>query len=118
MRRRAPSDDAASPLRASEADSVNLWDAVSTVPRLLSSAVRRGVVPAGLATVATLRREGLTDLHWKAFGDALVRFAQGSGPLLTKLGQILATREDLLPAALCRRFERLYAEQTPMALAR
>ena len=104
-----------SPLRAPEADSGSLWDAVFTLPRLLGSVLLRGVVPAGLATVSTLRREGLTDLHWKALGDAMVRSAQGAGPLLTKLGQILATREDLLPAALCRRLECLYAEQAPMS---
>ena len=115
VRGKTLSDDAASPVPATEVDSGSVWDAISSVPRLLGTAVRRGVVPAGLATVSTLRREGPTDLHWKACGDALVRFAEGAGPLLTKLGQILATREDLLPAALCRRLERLYAQQTPMS---
>ena len=114
VRRRANSDQDASPLRASAADSSSLWDVVSTVPRLLSSALRRGVMPAGIAMVSTLRREGFSDLHWKALGDALVRFAQDAGPLATKLGQVLATHEDLLPAAACRRLERLYAEQAPM----
>jgi ubiquinone biosynthesis protein len=84
-------------------------------PRLLGSALQRGILPAGVATLATLRHEGVRELHWKAIGDALVRFLQDAGPLLTKLGQILATREDLLPAAICRRLERLYSEQPPMS---
>jgi len=113
VREQTPSGN--TPRRNSEADPGNLWDAVSAVPRLLGSAVRRGVVPAGLTTISTLRREGFRDLHWKAFGDALVRFAQGAGPVLTKLGQILATREDLLPVAVCRRLERLYTDQPPMS---
>jgi len=111
---RTPPDGPESLFQPSAADAGSLRDAIFALPRLLGSAVRRGVVPAGFATVSTLRREGLTDLHWKALGDALVRFAKDAGPLLTKLGQILATREDLLPAALCRRLESLYAEQTPM----
>jgi ubiquinone biosynthesis protein len=47
-------------------------------------------------------------------GDALVRFAQHSGPLVAKLGQILATRGDLLPEGVCARLEALYARQPPM----
>ncbi len=93
----------------------SIWDAVSATPRLLASALQRGILPAGKATFTTLRREGISDLHWKAIGDGLVRFLQDAGPLLTKLGQILSTREDLLPKAICRRLERLYSEQPPMS---
>jgi ubiquinone biosynthesis protein len=88
---------------------------VSATPRLLGAALRRGILPAAVATLSTVRREGIAELHWKALGDALVRFLQGAGPVLTKLGQILATREDLLPAAICRRLERLYSGQPPMS---
>jgi ubiquinone biosynthesis protein len=48
-------------------------------------------------------------------GDALVRFFRGSGPFLTKLGQLLATRTDLLPPTVCSRLEALYTEQPPMS---
>jgi ubiquinone biosynthesis protein len=77
-------------------------------------ALRHGVLPAGLATARTLRSEGVDGLHWKVLGDGLVRFLRHSGPLFTKLGQVLATRTDLLPAALCARLESLYSEQPPM----
>lgn len=89
-------------------------DAAETVPRLVHSAVRRGILPVGIATVSTFRREGLSELHWKVLGDALVRFFQGSGPFLTKVGQILATRNDLLPETVCVRLEALYTDQPPM----
>ncbi len=90
-------------------------DAAEAAPRLLASAVRRGLLPAGITTLATARREGLSDLHWKVLGDALVRFFRGSGPFLTKLGQLLATRNDLLPPTVCSRLESLYTEQPAMA---
>ena len=64
--------------------------------------------------VSTAFREGVSQLHWKTVGDALVRFAQHSGPVLTKLGQVLATRNDVLPDAVCERLQALYARQPPM----
>jgi len=88
---------------------------MSAAPRLVGSALRRGILPVGAATLSTVRREGISELHWKALGDALARFLQGAGPVLTKLGQILATRDDLLPAAICKRLDKLYAEQPPMS---
>ena len=89
-------------------------DAAETVPRLVHSAVRRGILPVGIATVSTFRREGLSELHWKVLGDALVRFFQGSGPFLTLVGQILATLNDLLPETVCFRLETLYTDHPPM----
>jgi ubiquinone biosynthesis protein len=94
---------------------VSLWDAVSATPRLVRDALWHGVAPAGVTTLSVARREGLSELHWKAVGDALARFLSGGGPALTKLGQILATREDLLPPAVCQRLARLYADQAPMS---
>jgi ubiquinone biosynthesis protein len=93
-------------------------DAAETAPKLVASAVRKGLLPIGLSTTSLLFREGLSDLHWKVLGDALARFLQGSGPLLTKVGQVLATRTDLLPPAVCYRLESLYAGQRPMSLRR
>ncbi len=58
---------------------------------------------------------GVKDAHWNALGDGLVRFFQESGPVLTKLGQILATRSDILPKAVCERLEVLYDQQPPMS---
>jgi ubiquinone biosynthesis protein len=88
--------------------------AARTLPRVALAALRHGLLPAGLATARTLRREGRAELHWKALGDGLVRFLRHSGPLFTKLGQILATRSDLVPPAVCARLESLYSEQPPM----
>jgi ubiquinone biosynthesis protein len=91
-----------------------LADAAAAVPRLTLNAVRWGVLPSGACAALTVLREGFSELHWKAAGDALVRFAQHSGPLLTKLGQVLATRNDVLPDAVCTRLEALYTDQPPM----
>ncbi len=77
--------------------------------------MRHGLLPAGLSAASLLRREGLSELHWKVLGDGLVRFLQHSGPVFAKFGQILAARSDLLPAAVCARLEALYARQTPMS---
>jgi len=84
------------------------------VPGLAFSAWRHGVLPTLPSATLTLLREGLSDIHWKAIGDALVRFVQHAGPLLTKLGQILATRGDVLPDAVCVRLEALYTRQPAM----
>lgn len=76
--------------------------------------MRHGLLPVGFSAASTARREGLSDLHWKVAGDALVRFLRHSGPVFTKCGQILATRDDLLPTSVCARLEALYSEQAPM----
>src|SRR5262249_18318120 len=92
----------------------SLRHAVWTLPRVALAALRHGLLPAGVAAARTLRREGWAELHWKALGDGLLRFLRHSGPLFTKVGQILATRPDLLPPAACARLEALYSEQPPM----
>ena len=79
--------------------------------------VRHGVLPTGLAAVVTMKDEGASALHWKALGDALVRFFQNAGPVFTKFGQILATRSDLFPETVCTRLERLYTKQPAMPKA-
>ncbi len=84
-------------------------------PALSATALRYGLLPSLPAALALWRREGASQLHWKVLGDALARTLQRAGPVYTKLGQILATREDLLPAALCARLELLYAEQPAMS---
>jgi ubiquinone biosynthesis protein len=95
--------------------SLRRWQgAAGTAPRLALAMVRRGILPVGPAALGTLRREGAADLHWKVLGDALARTLRDAGPLLAKLGQILATRGDLLPPALCQRLEALYADQHAM----
>jgi ubiquinone biosynthesis protein len=91
-----------------------LADTAAVAPLLAFNAVRHGLLPSGVCAVTTLRREGLSELHWKVTGDALVRFFQHSGPLLTKFGQILATRNDVLPDAVCARLDALYTRQPPM----
>jgi len=89
-------------------------DAALAAPRLAAGVLRRGLLPVAPSALATLRREGGSDLHWKVLGDALVRFLSEAGPILTKLGQVLATRTDLLPEPVCQRLEALYARQRPM----
>ena len=89
-------------------------DAVLVAPRLTYNAVRHGFLPTPASAALVALREGPAELHWKAVGDALVRFAQRSGPLTTKLGQVLATRSDILPEAVCVRLEALYTRQPPM----
>jgi ubiquinone biosynthesis protein len=97
-------------------ETVQRWQRTAqAVPRVAVSAVRHGLMPAGLAAADTVRKEGLSQLHWKVVGDGLVRFLRGSGPVFTKFGQILATRTDLLPATVCARLESLYARQPPMS---
>lgn len=93
----------------------SLASGVLTAPRLSAAVLRHGLLPSLPAALATWRRDGAAALHWKVLGDALARFLRQAGPVYTKLGQVLATREDLLPAALCARLERLYAEQPPMS---
>lgn len=89
-------------------------DTGAMVPRLTFNAVRHGFLPTAPSAALTLLREGPAELHWKALGDGLVRFARRSGPLLTKLGQILATRADVFPETVCIRLEALYTRQPPM----
>jgi hypothetical protein len=90
-------------------------DAATALPRLAFAAVRHGVFPTPASAAFVLLSEGPRGLPWKVIGDALVRFAQRSGPLTTKLGQILATRSDVLPEAVCVRLEALYARQPAMS---
>src|SRR5437762_11704 len=90
-------------------------EAAVVVPGLGFNAWRYGLVPTVPSAILILLREGVSEVHWKTIGDALVRFVQHSGPLLTKLGQILATRGDVLPDAVCIRLEALYTRQPAMA---
>jgi ubiquinone biosynthesis protein len=91
-----------------------LADAAAAGPSLALNAVRHGFLPAAASAVTTAFHEGVSQLHWKALGDALVRFARSSGPVLTKVGQVLATRSDVLPEAVCERLQALYARQPAM----
>jgi ubiquinone biosynthesis protein len=90
-------------------------DAVSAGPRLTFTAVRHGLLPVPASAARVVLQEGPWALPWKAIGDGLVRFAQHAGPLATKLGQVLATRGDLLPETVCTRLEALYVRQPPMS---
>lgn len=87
---------------------------VRRVPWLGASAARHIVLPAGFRYLESAWTSGFKDAHWNALGDGLVRFLQESGPVLTKLGQIMATRSDLLPPALCEKLEVLYNRQPAM----
>lgn len=92
--------------------------AAELLPWVSYTAFRHGALPLGISTLKTLKKEGARELHWKVTGDALMRFCRESGPVLTKVGQILSTRHDLLPEAVCDRLETLYSEQAPMSKRR
>jgi ubiquinone biosynthesis protein len=94
---------------------IRLADALTAAPRLAFTAVRYGVLPTPASTAFVMLREGPWALPSKAIGDALVRFAQHAGPLTTKVGQVLATRSDILPEAVCVRLEALYTRQPAMS---
>ncbi|HZV02669.1 MAG TPA: AarF/UbiB family protein [Planctomycetota bacterium] len=89
-------------------------DAGLAVSRWTFVTLRRGVLPSGLNGLRVLVREGRSDLHWKVLGDSLASVLEDAGPLATKVGQILATRTDLIPEALGARLEVLFERQRPM----
>lgn len=91
--------------------------AARRLPVLSVSLLQHGTHAATVGAVKTVFVEGPNQLHWKILGDGLVRFFQDSGPVLTKIGQILATRNDFLPDTLCSRLEALYRQQPPMSAA-
>lgn len=74
---------------------------------------------AGLrAAIAFLQDAGnLNRKDWQLvyLGELLAALCEGSGPVFVKIGQILATREDLLPPPLCARLRQLYNEQRPLS---
>jgi predicted unusual protein kinase regulating ubiquinone biosynthesis (AarF/ABC1/UbiB family) len=88
---------------------------VRRLPILTAIALKHGALPVGGRALKTVSTEGFEDLHWKVLGDSLAQFLQNAGPVLTKLGQILATRNDLLPDAVCTRLETLYSDQPAMS---
>jgi ubiquinone biosynthesis protein len=94
---------------------IDRWrDVAELAPRLVLAGAREWL-GAAASIASVLWREGPAALHWKVMGDALAGLLRSSGPGLVKLGQILATRGDLLPAPLCARLETLYAGQAPMS---
>lgn len=60
------------------------------------------------ARVSELKREDLSnDEWWQVFGSQLVTSFEELGPSFIKLGQLLATREDILDPALIKELKRL-----------
>jgi ubiquinone biosynthesis protein len=92
-----------------------LRDTVGLASRITLRGVPRGMLALGAGAVRAAAVEGPRDLHWKATGDALVEIFRSGGPALTKVGQILATGSDLLPAQVCARLEVLYDRQPAMS---
>jgi ubiquinone biosynthesis protein len=92
-------------------------DTVGALSSYTYKAMRHGLLPSGGRALGVWAREGAQDLHLKTLGDSLVAFFREAGPVLTKFGQILATRNDLLPRVVCSRLERLYSGQPPMSAA-
>ena len=75
---------------------------------------RRGVHAAGARSVAWLAR-GMLDRRIAAlpFPAQLRRRLELLGPTYVKLGQIMAIREDLLPAAVCHELQNLFDRLPP-----
>ncbi len=46
-------------------------------------------------------------------GEVLAGSFQSAGPVFVKFGQVLASREDILPPSLCQRLSKLYDKQNP-----
>jgi ubiquinone biosynthesis protein len=74
------------------------------------------LMPAALVALA-IRLTGRRALAGKYFSRQLVAVVQELGPVFVKVGQILGTRRDVLPAALCDELRRLHADVAPMAPA-
>lgn len=59
-------------------------------------------------------RKGDWKTWWKRSGASVVSdILQNSGPVFIKLGQIMASRQDLLGPELCQALSRLYDQQAP-----
>ncbi|HVJ64335.1 MAG TPA: AarF/UbiB family protein [Bdellovibrionota bacterium] len=67
----------------------------------------------GFSTIQSIWREGLSEIHVRSLGDALVRVLHHAGPFFVKIGQILSTRDDLLPESICQQLARLYEDEAP-----
>lgn len=52
---------------------------------------------------------------WQMSGLLTVESLREAGPVFIKLGQILASRNDLLPSEICSELENLYSDQKPMS---
>jgi len=91
-----------------------LRDTLGLARRVTLRGVPRGMLALSAGALRAAALEGPRDLHWKATGDALVEIFRSGGPALTKLGQVLATRSDLLPTQVCARLEALYDRQPAM----
>jgi ubiquinone biosynthesis protein len=78
----------------------------------VSTQVAWGIVPAGVAQLAKGR--SFKKLPQGIGGEMIASILQSTGPVFIKLGQILATRRDLLPEEVCEELERLYSKQQPL----
>ncbi len=89
--------------------------AISAVPELSFNLIRHGILPLIPSVIQTIQEESLKDVPQREIGKFLARTLNHSGPVLIKLGQILATRNDILPKAICEELEILYDQQPAMS---
>ena len=82
-----------------------------TILRVLGEA---GLKPA-LARFGLVRTRNALPYNAEADAEALVRALEWLGPTFVKLGQLMATREDLLPPELTQRLSRLHDNVTPVS---
>ncbi|NIP82915.1 MAG: AarF/ABC1/UbiB kinase family protein, partial [Gemmatimonadetes bacterium] len=79
---------------------------------------RRRLRSLGLRATAALLRPFLRrELRREPFPRQLRRRLELLGPTYVKLGQIMAIREDLLPAAVCRELQQLFDHVPPVPFA-
>ncbi len=83
---------------------------LATMLRVLGEA---GLKPT-LARLGLIRTRTVQPLEAEAEAEALVRALERLGPTFVKLGQIMATRADLLPPELTERLSRLHDDVAPV----
>lgn len=76
---------------------------------------RYSVLPLGLYAIKVFWSKGPHRFWWNLVGEALLQFFRHSGPVFIKLGQLLATRKDLLGENISKNLTSLFNEQSPMA---
>jgi ubiquinone biosynthesis protein len=82
----------------------------------LCALVAYRLLPAALVAFV-LRAAGRRSLAGRYFSRRLVALLQELGPVFVKIGQILGTRRDVLPAALCDELRLLHDAVEPMSPA-
>lgn len=94
---------------------IKWWDASLRLPQFTYLLLHQSAPPRLVQRlVTTALQEGNEALAGKVIGDSLADLLQNSGPVFTKIGQILSVRNDLVPLSISSRLEKLYSQQPSM----